>query len=137
MAADAAVRLFSLGHTAEALETVRWCEDQFAVWSDPIHHMDWRNWRLPAGREQYRYYTPIDASTADMVCAFSAAWSATGDPLWRAKAKAMADSIVRNQRPDGTIPTYFDKRGEKMEDWANCMIFAAYSLEFAAGAGVE
>ena len=135
VAIDTAVRLFSLGRTADALECVRWCEDQFTVWASPIHHMDWRHWKLPTALEQYDYYTPIDASMADMVRGFSAAYAATGDQLWRAKAKAMADCLVRHQRADGTIPTYFDERGAG-SDWVNCMIYSASSLETAADAGV-
>ena len=136
VAIDAAVRLFSLGRAGEALELVRWCEDQFTVWSDPLHHMDWRNWKLPTALEQYDYYTPIDASMADMVRGFSAAYAATGDALWRAKARAMADCLVRHQRADGTIPTYFDER-HAGNDWVNCMVYSASALEFAADCGVS
>ncbi|MBR3085019.1 MAG: hypothetical protein IKH04_01305 [Kiritimatiellae bacterium] len=136
VAIDVAMRLFPLGRTAEALECVDWCEDQFTVWGDPIHHMDWRHWKLPTALEQYDYYTPIDASMADMVRGFSAAYAATRDPLYRAKAKAMADCLVRHQRPDGTIPTYFDERGAG-SDWVNCMVYSASALEYAAQAGVE
>ena len=135
VAIDTAVRLFAMGRTTEALECVRWCEDQFTVWASPIHHMDWQHWKLPTALEQYDYYTPIDASMADMVRGFSAAYAATSDPLWRAKAKAMADCIVRHQRADGTIPTYFDERGAG-SDWVNCMIYSASSLETAADDGV-
>lgn len=136
VAIDAAVRLFALGRTDEALECVDWAEDQFTVWSDPIHHMDWRNWKLPTALEQYDYYTPIDASMADMVRGFAAAYAATGDALYREKARALADGLVRHQRPDGTIPTYFDERGAGA-DWVNCMIYSASVLEAAADAGVD
>ena len=136
VAIDTAVRLFALGRTAEALECVDWCEDQFTVWSDPIHHMDYRHWKLPTALEQYDYYTPIDASMADMVRGFAAAWTATGDPLYREKAKALADCLVRHQRADGTIPTYFDERGAGA-DWVNCMVYSASALEAAADAGVS
>ena len=130
IAIDTAVRLFSLGRTAEALETVDWCEDQFTVWSDPIHHMDYAHWKTPTALEQYDYYTPIDASMGDMVRGFAAAYEATGDALYREKAKALADNLVRNQRADGTIPTYFDSRGGS--DWVNCMVYSASCLETAA-----
>ena len=52
---------------AEAKELLAWSEDQFVVWSDPIHNMDWRNWKTPTALEQYDYYTPIDASMADFI----------------------------------------------------------------------
>ena len=130
MAVDTALRLFALGRNAEACELVDWCEDQFTVWGDPIHHMDWQHWKTPTALEQYDYYTPIDASMGDMVRAFSAAYKATGNALYREKAKALADNLVRNQRADGTIPTYFDSRGGS--DWVNCMVYAASCLEMAA-----
>ncbi|MBR1608604.1 MAG: hypothetical protein IJ678_03195, partial [Kiritimatiellae bacterium] len=136
VAIDTAVRLFALGRVAEGLECVDWCEDQFTVWSAPLHHMDYLHWKLPTALEQYDYYTPIDASMADMVRGFSAAFAATGDPLFLAKAKAMADCLVRHQRADGTIPTYFDERGAG-SDWVNCMIYSASALEAAAAAGAE
>ena len=127
VAVDTALRLFSLGRSAEACELVDWCEDQFVVWSDPVHNMDWRNWKTPTALEQYDYYTPIDASMGDMIGAFAAAHKATGDSLYLEKAKALADNITRHQRADGTIPTYFDSRGGS--DWVNCMIYVADRLE--------
>ena len=51
-------------------------------------------------------------------------------PFWNAHAKALADNITRNQRADGTIPTYFDSR--KGSDWVNCMIYVADRLEALA-----
>ena len=129
-AADTALRLFAQGRVAEGCELVDWCEDQFVVWSDPIHNMDWRNWKTPTALEQYDYYTPIDASMGDMIGAFAAAYKATGNALYLEKAKALADNITRNQRPDGTIPTYFDSR--KGSDWVNCMVYVADRLEALA-----
>ena len=126
-AIDAAAELFKLGRNELALEIVDWCEDQFTVWSDPYPHMDWKNWKTPTALEQYDYYTPIDASMADMVRGFSMAFKATGDRLYKAKALALANCIVRHQREDGTIPTYFDSR--RGSDWANCMIYVATVLE--------
>ena len=135
VAADTALRLFALGRVAEGCELVDWCEDQFVVWSDPIHNMDWKNWKTPTALEQYDYYTPIDASMGDMIGAFAAAYKATGNGLYLEKAKALADNITRNQRADGTIPTYFDSR--KGSDWANCMIYVADRLELLADVTVE
>ena len=129
-AVDTALRFFAQGRVAEGCELVDWCEDQFVVWSDPIHNMDWKHWKTPTALEQYDYYTPIDASMGDMVGAFAAAYKATGNSLYLEKAKALADNITRNQRADGTIPTYFDSR--KGSDWLNCMIYVADRLEFLA-----
>ena len=130
VAADTALRLFAQGRIAEGCELVDWCEDQFVVWSDPIHNMDWKNWKTPTALEQYDYYTPIDASMGDMIGAFAAAYKATGNGLYLEKAKALADNVTRHQRADGTIPTYFDSR--KGSDWVNCMIYVADRLEALA-----
>ena len=130
VAVDTALRLFAMGRKAESCEMVDWCEDQFVVWSDPIHNMDWKNWKTPTALEQYDYYTPIDASMGDMVGAFAAAYKATGNRLYLEKAKALADNITRHQREDGTIPTYFDSR--KGSDWVNCMVYVADRLEYLA-----
>ena len=129
-AVDTALRLFAQGRIAEGCELVDWCEDQFVVWSAPIHNMDWKHWKTPTALEQYDYYTPIDASMGDMIGAFAAAYKATGNGLYLEKAKALADNITRNQRADGTIPTYFDSR--KGSDWVNCMIYVADRLEALA-----
>ena len=131
-AADTSIRLFEVGRVDLAREIVDWCEDQFVVWSDPVHNMDWKHWKTPTALEQYDYYTPIDASMADMIGAFTAAYRKTGERLYLEKAKALADNITRHQRPDGTIPTYFDSR--KGSDWLNCMIYVADRLEFLADA---
>ena len=130
VAIDTALRLFAMGRTDEACEMVDWCEDQFVVWSDPIHNMDWKNWKMPTALEQYDYYTPIDASMGDMIGGFAAAYKATGNRLYLEKAKALADNITRHQREDGTIPTYFDSR--KGSDWVNCMVYVADRLEYLA-----
>ena len=134
-AADTALRFFALGRVAEGCELVDWCEDQFVVWSDPIHNMDWKHWKTPTALEQYDYYTPIDASMGDMIGAFAAAYKSTGNGLYLEKAKALADNITRHQRADGTIPTYFDSR--KGSDWVNCMVYVADRLELLADVTVE
>lgn len=131
-AIDTAHRLFAHGDIRTACELIDWCEDQFTVWSDPVHHMDWTNWKTPTALEQYDYYTPIDASMGDMIGGFAAAYKATGNALYREKAKALADNITRHQRADGTIPTYFDSRTGS--DWVNCMVYTADRLEFLADA---
>ena len=134
VAVDTALRLFAMGRNAEACEMVDWCEDQFVVWSDPIHNMDWKNWKTPTALEQYDYYTPIDASMGDMIGVFAVAYKSTGNRLYIEKSKALADNITRHQRDDGTIPTYFDSR--KGSDWVNCMVYVADRLEMLANVAV-
>jgi len=130
-AVDTANRLFAQkGDNDLSRELIAWCEDQFVVWSDPIHHMDWKHWKMPTALEQYEYYTPIDASMGDMIGAYAMAYAKTRDELYLVKAKALADNITRHQRADGTIPTYFDSR--KGSDWMNCMVYVADRLELLA-----
>lgn len=112
----------------QARELLAWCEDQFTVWSQPLTHLDSANWQMPCALEQYHYYTPIDASSADMIRAFANAYAVTREPVYLEKAKAMADTVTRMQRTDGTIPTYFDSRASTGTDWLNCMVFAARAL---------
>ena len=131
-ACDFAGWLFDRGRTDEAKELLAWAEDQFVVWSDPIHHMDWQHWKMPTALEQYEYYTPIDASMARFIEHFAKAYARTGDALYLEKARALADCVLRHQRKDGTIPTYFDTR--KGSDWVNCMVSTATSLEKLAKA---
>lgn len=123
-----ALRLFRLGKMKEGCELVDWCEDQFTVWSDPIHFGRWREWRLPVALEQYNYFRPIDASLSDMIEGFAAAYKATGDRLYYEKAKALADNLVNGQRRNGKIPTYFDDP-ENGSYWLNCHVRSAQVLE--------
>ena len=127
VAGETAVRLFGLGKVDLACEITDWCEDQFVVWDD-TQPTDNGSCLTPCVFEQYGYYTPIDASIAGMVRTFSAAWQATGDELYYQKAKALADSLSRQQRRNGEIPTYF-KSGKHREYWVNCMVYAAIVLE--------
>ncbi|MDA3925111.1 MAG: hypothetical protein PF904_10480 [Kiritimatiellae bacterium] len=120
--------VFNAALLPQARELLAWCEDQFTVWSQPLTHLDSANWQMPCALEQYGYYTPIDASVSDMIRGYAEAYAVTGDNLYLVKSKALADNITRMQRPDGTIPTYFDSRAATGVDWLNCMIFSARVL---------
>ena len=82
---------------------------------------------MPTALEQYDFYTPINASMADMIGAFTAAHKATGNGLYLEKAKALADNITRHQRADGSIPTCFDSY--KGNEWVNCTVYVADVLD--------
>lgn len=130
-AVDTAVRLFKdKSQLPLARELISWSEDQFTIWGSPLHHWGWKEWSLPTVLEQYEFYTPVDASMGDMIRGFAAAYVATREPLYLAKAQALADNITRFQRPDGTIPTEFP-RG-KWTDWINCTVYVARCLEYLA-----
>jgi hypothetical protein len=85
-------------------------------------------WHVPAALEQYHCYLPIDASTDQMIFMFCKAYETTGDPIYRAKAIALANSIVNCQKEDGQIPTFlYPFRKENF--WPNCMVYSLRMLE--------
>lgn len=119
-------------YTRWAKELIAFCEDQFVVWEKPDIYDD-RNglsneWHAPAALEQYHCYLPIDASTAQIVFMFCKAYETTGEPIYRAKAMALANSIVNCQKEDGKIPTFLYPF-RKNNFWPNCMVYSLRMLE--------
>jgi hypothetical protein len=122
-----AAKKFEAGDIATAEKIIAWAEDQFVVWSDPCPKGRFSStWVLPAALEQYQCYMPIDASIARFINAFSLAYEVTGKELYRAKAQALADCVIRNQRESGEIPTFFQV--SHYMTWLNCMIYTSQSL---------
>lgn len=118
-----------------AEEILRFCEDQFVVWEQPMNP----KWFTPSALEQYAYYVAIDASIASMIRGFAAAWKATGDDLYRAKAVSLANTLVIVQQgtPNRLYPTVL---AEGQCRWLNCAETAAESLlelDAALSAGVR
>ena len=109
-----------------ALDLCRFIEDQFVVWGKhaPSAHRDTSEWLYPAGLEQYTWYHPINGSTTSAMRAFIAAHRLTEDDLYLEKARALADTVARNQNEEsGAIPTYFRTPdcATRLEDfWLNC-----------------
>ena len=123
------------GQVKTALEIVDWSEDQFVVWSDPNPAIgtsmypggDKNNGMvMPTALEQYNCYWPVDASMSNFISVWTKAYKCTGDNLYLEKARAMADAILRNQRPDRSIPTWFFDID--LPDWLNCMVYSAETL---------
>ncbi len=114
---------------AAAEELLRFAEDQFVVWSKPMPSR-WSkrgDWLLPCVLEQYYYYTPIDASAAQMIMAWHAAYRATGKQLYLAKLRAMANQMTRAQFPDtGQFPTYWWDKVRSY--WLNCAVIDATAM---------
>jgi hypothetical protein len=115
-----------------AKELMAFCEDQFIVWEKPDIYDD-RNglsieWHVPAALEQYHCYLPIDASTDQMIFMFCKAYKTTGDHIYKAKAIALANSIVNCQKEDGQIPTFLYPF-RKDNFWPNCMVYSLQMLE--------
>ena len=150
-ACAAAIRLVSRfprdeGRRRVARDILRFAEDQFVCWERPFkaggrsYAVDYftRDFAVePAVVEQYYYRTPVDASAAKLVLAYLALYKAEGSPLDLAKARALGDSLVRMQRPDGRIPTlWWPDEAEKTQcDWLNCLVRSAVALYALADAG--
>jgi maltose/maltodextrin transport system substrate-binding protein len=115
-----------------AKELIDFCEDQFVVWERP-NIFDDRNdlankWQVPAALEQYNCYLPIDASIDQMVFTFCKAYETIGDPIYRAKAIALAATVVNSQKEDGMINTFLYQL-QNHEFWPNCMVYDLRMLE--------
>lgn len=140
---------------AQAREILRFAEDQFVMWRAPCRpdgtgpwnptYPFW-SWRTPAVLEQYSCYSPIDASSAKLINTYMALYSAEGHQLDLAKARALGDSMVRNQDASGRLRTYWiPEPGDGSDfagavrlplggDWFNCMVADAEALGALADA---
>lgn len=109
------------GYIELAEELIRFAEDQFTVWEQPLPRELFRTpqqqipsrsyltstWFTPCVLEQYGYYTPIDASSASAIFAFQKAYEVTGKDLYLAKAISLADNqTVAQELGGGIYPTY-------------------------------
>lgn len=137
-ACDLAIYLFNNSknnsrHVKLAEELVRFAEDQFVVWeqpmptskTDPRH--DSKNWITPCVQEQYVFWTPVGRAAGLMVETFWHAFRVTKDPLYLAKAKSIAGSFtVVQQAHQGDYPTFFTKSKTPM--WLNSTVYPAKTL---------
>lgn len=135
------VALYLLKHRDEdasyldtALEIIWFVEDQFVVWERPLPYAQrmepTTTWFTPSVLEQYTCYTPIDASVSRVAATFFEAYKATGDELFLLKSRTLADSLVRQQGPDGNIPTGWDTVPPTRIRfwWLNCAVGDALFL---------
>lgn len=129
---------------AQMRELLRFAEDQFVCWEKPCdggpvrHFSKWHasesysEWLTPCVLEQYECYWPIDASAIKLIRTYVALYKAEGKIIDLEKAKVLAASILKVQRPDGSIPTWwFNWDGKKCSggnDWQNCMVASAAAL---------
>ena len=124
---------------------MKFVEDQFVDWETPyqgywemplvwgphggsVCDQGFKIWTTPGVEEQYRTYSPVDASAAKVILGFLACYRATGEAIYLAKAKALADTATIVQRDDGSIPTWWNPRGSHDSDWINCMAVTAAVL---------
>ncbi len=139
--AAALVRYYATYHSDDeskmkiAEEILRYIEDQFVVWNRPApwnkDSADTSLWPVPCALEQYNWYVPIDASSANVINTFVAMYKAGRGELYLAKAKALTDTITRVQHEDGMIPTHWmdEETLAGHNFWINCMIATADVVE--------
>ena len=115
-------------------EYLRFAEDQFVVWSDPVPEPrpgeSSESWFIfPCALEKYQCYQPIDAHAANFCLAYVTAYRATGKVLYLAKAVALANSITRAQDPKtGRFPTWWKRHQIDAPGWLNCAVLDAKAL---------
>jgi maltose/maltodextrin transport system substrate-binding protein len=108
-----------------AKDLIRLSEDQFTFWDIVPNEHGVKRFAAPCVVEQYKYWTPVDASAHNVSMAFLDMYEVTGDPLALAKAKALIDNmtIVQN-KCSGQMPTTWDLRSPERETrrtfWTNC-----------------
>jgi hypothetical protein len=142
-ACDVAMRLLQRNASdaksvALAEELLRFSEDQFVVWEQPLPE-EWKEvsftgcdptrdgstWFTPVVLEQYRCYGPVARSMGIMISAWQAAYKVTHKPLYLAKAQSIANSLTIAQQfwGGGTYPTWVRRNdGEK---WLNNTVHTA------------
>lgn len=100
--------LFALGDSAGG-------EKRFEVTSGEVMRGD--------RRARMFLYVPVDASSAKMIMGYLALYKVAGDALYLEKARALGDTLVRLQKPNGYIPTEFWQPRHYADDdggWPNC-----------------
>lgn len=103
----------------DALDMIRFSEDQFVCWDYLPNQHGVRIYFAPCVLEQYKYRTPIDYSACNMAEAWLYLYKHTGNELHLSKAKAMIDNITIMQNiSTGMLPTLWCVRGGT--DWINC-----------------
>ena len=123
----------SLDELADAVDLIRFSEDQFVCWDVLPDDDGVRTLCTPCVYEQYGYRVPVDNSTCVVANALLDLCEATGDRLAFAKAKALADNLTVVQNAlDGLIPTSLDVReGAKNRIrgfWVNCTYASILTL---------
>jgi len=111
-----------------AEDLLRFAEDQFVVW-DRRDALAGPNWAIPSALEQYVCYTPISGSNHSLMRAYMAGYEVTGDPTYRAKAMALADTLTVAWKDFGCkeIPTWMNF-GAHSDNWINCSVYTAITL---------
>ena len=107
---------------ATAYDLVRFSEDQFVYWDQPLDKNGLCVDACPCVFEQYKYAMPVDNSACNVAGAMLDLYERTGDELMLAKATALIDNITVVQCVNtGKIPTTWRLRlNYKPTFWINC-----------------
>jgi maltose/maltodextrin transport system substrate-binding protein len=124
---------------ALAEEMIRFAEDQFVIWEQPVPgDVSWRHFPLlpftPSALEQYAYMVPIAGSAAKLMEAFQAAYQATGKEIYLAKAAAFANAMTVIQASNGGdyVGTTWNPTGQS-GGWPNVHVYSAVALAAFGG----
>ncbi|MFI4912192.1 MAG: hypothetical protein ACIAQZ_11050 [Sedimentisphaeraceae bacterium JB056] len=125
-----------------ARELIRYVEDQFVVWSDPPSdsNRNWDNalfpaeyyatdkWVLPCVGEQYLFWQPVGGASTNFVLVLKKAYEVTGDRIYLAKAKDLANNVVYVQEKyhNGEYLTYLTTL--ERDYWINCTTGTAAAM---------
>ncbi|TVY09238.1 hypothetical protein [Paenibacillus cremeus] len=156
-AADTAFYLLSNAEGQEeririAEELLRFVEDQFIVWEKPTEA--WKTLGFPGGPTKYSQYavdtwlTPavieqfgfvlVARATAVVMRVYAKAHEVTGKPIYLAKARSLANTLVLTQQFHGgtEIPSF--PMTSKQIVWTNNSVYTAlFLLELGEGAGAQ
>ncbi|MEE9463817.1 MAG: hypothetical protein V3V53_18415 [Bacteroidales bacterium] len=118
---------------SEAEELIRFAEDQFVIWENPVAGDYWgiksEDWITPCVLEQYNFYTPVNTSSASMINVYRTAYDKTGKILYLAKALDLANTLLHVQDAiSGHYPTYLVSNLLDQEGWINCMVYTARTI---------
>jgi hypothetical protein len=134
---------------AQAVELLRFAEDQFVVWTPVKDCEGWREaithprknceaWITPLVLEQYICYDPVARSSAILINAYLKAHQVTQQKIYLDKARALANGLLAGQEwlaqdrdGNGLIPTWVMKADGK--NWLNNSFYAAEAVLNVAG----
>ena len=87
------------------------------------------NWITPCVMEQIVFWNPVGRAAAIMIETYAQAWKTTGEDIYLAKARSIANSFVKvQQEHDGDYPTFFCTRGATGNYWLNSVVYPARTL---------
>ena len=115
------------GYRRIAGELFRYVEDQFVLWESSYEPA----FLSPGVKEQYVCYITIDWHAAHFIRFCMAMHGATGEAVYLAKARAMADKLTAVQHAEGYYPTWMRRKGSGVDYggiWPNCSSYTGEVL---------